>query len=195
MAVNSEGLLAVTDGEKCCVHLLTNKGALVRSIGEGLFGGGLFGVAFDLKKNIWVTDYGNNRLVKLSQSDQLLQTIYHTHSDMDPMYQPSGVSVSQEGLMYVCDSGKHRITVHDEEGKFLFAFGAKGSGPQQFSDPNDIVFGSDGLVMLLIIRIIEFLCCLRKALLRGVSRPNVPQPALLLLVTTTCWSLHASPIL
>ena len=146
VAVSSEGLLAVTDGEKCCVHLLTNKGALVRSIGEGLFGGGLFGVAFDLKGNIWVTDYGNNRLVKLSQSDQLLQTIHHTHSDMDPMYQPSGVSVSQEGLMYVCDSGKHRITVHDEEGKFLFAFGSQGSGPQQFSDPNDMAFGSDGLV-------------------------------------------------
>ena len=146
VAVNSEGLLAVTDGRNRCVHLLTTEGALVRSIGIEVFGIYLYGVVFDLKGNIWVTDCGNNKLVKLSQSGQLLLTIHHTRSGSDRFYQPAGVSVSQEGLIYVCDSGNHRITVHDEEGKFLFAFGSQGSGPQQFSDPNDIAFGSDGLM-------------------------------------------------
>ena len=146
VAVNSEGLLAVTDGLNHCVHLLTTEGTLVRSIGERVFDIGVYGVAFDLKGNIWVTDCINNKLVKLSQSGQLLLTIHHTHSGSDRFCEPTGVSVSQEGLIYVCDSGKHRITVHDEEGKFLFAFGSQGSGPQQFSDPIDIAFGSDGLM-------------------------------------------------
>ena len=149
VAVNSEDLLAVTDGVNRCVHLLTTEGAFVRSIGEGMLGSLLFGVAFDLKGNIWVTDYIKNKLVKLSQSGQLLLTIHHTRSGSDRFHQPAGVSVSQEGLIlmiYVCDSGNHRITVHDEEGKFLFAFGAEGSGPQRFSDPYDIAFGSDGLL-------------------------------------------------
>ena len=149
VAVNSEGLLAVTDGANRCVHLLTTEGTLVRSIGEGILGGLLYGVSFDLKGNIWVTDYSNNKLVKLSQSGQLLLTIHQIHSESDCFYQPDGVSVSQEGLIYVCDSGNHRITVHDEEGKFLFAFGAKGSGPQQFSSPQDIAFGSDSLVYII----------------------------------------------
>ena len=144
--MSSEGLLAVTDGGNRCVHLLTTEGTLVRSIGEGVFDIGLYGVAFDLKGNIWVTDYINNKLVKLSQSGQLLLTIHHTHSGSDRFCQPAGVSVSQEGLIYVCDSGNHRITVHDEEGKFLFAFDSQGSGPQQFSDPKDIAFDSDGLM-------------------------------------------------
>ena len=148
VAVNSEGLLAVTDGLNHCVHLLTNKGTLVKSIGEGVLGGALYGVAFDMKGNIWVTDDSNNKLVKLSQSGQLLLIIYHTHSGNDRFCQPAGVSVSQEGLIYVCDSGNHRITVHDEEGKFLFAFGVEGSGPQQFSSPAEIAFGSDGLVYI-----------------------------------------------
>ena len=147
VAVNSEGLLAVTDELNCCVHLLTTEGALVRSIGEGMLGS-LCGVAFDLKGNVWVTDYKSNKLVKLSQSGQLVQTIHHTHSGSDRFCEPAGVSVSPEGLMYVCDSGKHRITVHDEEGKFLFAFGVEGIGPQQFSSPADIAFGSDGLVYI-----------------------------------------------
>ena len=57
-------------------------------------------------------------------------------------------SVSPEGLIYVCDSGNHRITVHDDMGKLLFAFGTEGSGPRQLSSPNDIAFGSDGLVYI-----------------------------------------------
>ena len=148
VAVNSEGLLAVTDVPNHCVHLLTTEGALVRSIEEGVLGNVLYGVAFDMNGNIWVTDDSNNKLVKLSQSGQLLQTIHQIHSESDHFYQPDGVSVSQEGLIYVCDSGNHRITVHDEEGKFLFAFGSQGSGPQQFSSPIDIAFGSDGLVYI-----------------------------------------------
>ena len=59
VAVNSEGLLAVTDDSNSCVHdhLLTEEGKLVRSIGTGVFilGCGLVGVAFDLKGNVWVT--------------------------------------------------------------------------------------------------------------------------------------------
>ena len=148
VAVNNEGLLAVTDELNHCVHLLTTEGTLVRSIGEGMLGNALLGVAFDPKGNIWVTDYRSNKLVKLSQNGQLLQTIHHTHSGSDHFCGPTGVSISQEGLIYVCDNGNHRITVHDEEGKFLFAFGSQGSGPQQFNDPNDIAFGSDGLVYI-----------------------------------------------
>ena len=144
--MNSEGLLAISDAANKCVHLLTTEGAFVRSIGEGMLGGLLFGVAFDLKGNIWVTDCIKSKLVKLSESGQLLHTIHHTHSESDRFCQPFGVSVSQEGLIYVCDSGNHHITVHDEEGKFLFAFGTEGSGPQQFSSPEDIAFGSDGLL-------------------------------------------------
>ena len=148
VAVNSEGLLAVADGVNHCVHLLTKEGALVRSIGERVLRSALFGVAFDLKGNIWVTDYHSNKLVKLSQNGQLLQTIHPTHSGSDHLCRPYSVSVSQEGLIYVCDNGNHCITVHDKEGKFLFAFGTEGSGPQQFSSPNDIAFGSDSLVYI-----------------------------------------------
>ncbi len=75
---NSDGLLAVADGENQCVHLLTEKGTLVRSIGKGVLGISLFGLAFDVKGNIWVTDCVYNRVVKLSQKGLLLETIQNT---------------------------------------------------------------------------------------------------------------------
>ena len=146
IAVNSNGLLAATDVVNRCVHLLTNNGTLVRSIGKGMLGSHLFGVSFDLKGNVWVTDYNNNKVVKLSQDGRLLQTIHHASSESDCFSYPSGVSVSAEGLIYVCDSRNDRVTVHDEDGKFLFTFGSIGSGPGCFDSPIDIAFGSDGLV-------------------------------------------------
>ena len=146
IAVNSKGLLAVTDGLNRCVHLLINNGTLVRSIGEGVLGGCLFGVSFDLKGNVWVTDYLNNKVVKLSQDGRHLQTIHHASSESDRFSGPKGASVSAEGLIYICDSGNHRVTVHDEVGRFLFAFGSNGNGPGCFDRPGNIAFGSDGLV-------------------------------------------------
>ncbi|MDA8002466.1 MAG: 6-bladed beta-propeller, partial [Alphaproteobacteria bacterium] len=81
-----------------------------------------------------------------SQDGRLLHTIRHASSESDCVSEPWGVSVSAEGLIYVCHTGNQRVTVHDEDGKFLFAFGSKGSGPGCFDYPGDIAFGSDGLV-------------------------------------------------
>ena len=144
--MNNEGLLAVTDGETRCVHLLGKDGALVRSIGKGVLFGWLDGVAFDLKGNVWVTEWYNHQVMKLSQDGQLLQTIHCVGSDNDHFNHPAGVSVNTEGLIYICDGDNHRVTVHDEEGKFLFSFGSKGSGPGCFDRPLDLTFGSGGLM-------------------------------------------------
>ena len=146
VAVNSEGLLAVTDRRNKCIHLLREEGAFVRSIGKGVLGGLLYGITFDMKGNVWVADNSYNRVLKLSQDGRLLQTIYHAGSKGDHFDHPDGVSVSPEGLVYICDSGNQRVTVHDEEGMFLFAFGSKGSGPGYFNRPSDVTFGCDGLL-------------------------------------------------
>ena len=144
VAVNSESLLAVTDGGNRCVHIFSKEGTLVRSIGKGVLGGSLCGFTFDLKGNVWVTD--SNKVLKLSQDGRLLQTIDHAGNKGDHFNHLYGVSVSPEGLIYICDRGNHRVTAHDEEGMFQFAFGSKGSGLGCFDGPCDVTFGSDGLV-------------------------------------------------
>ena len=147
--MSSEGLLAVTDDDNKCVHLLSKEGALVRSIGKGVFGGSLGGITFDLKGNVWVTDTSSNKVLKLSQDGRLLQTIDHAGSKSDHFNHPTGVSVSPEGLIYICDEGNHRVTIHDEGGKFQFAVGSKGSGPGCLDGPRDVTFDTDGLVYVI----------------------------------------------
>ena len=166
ITVNSEGLLAVTEEANRCVHLLTNEGALVKSIDKGViddrgllsglfsgaeyvFGGmrypSLPSVAFDLKGDFWVITCNDERVgVKLSIGGRLLQTIRYTPGVAFSF--PSSMSVSQEGLIYVCHCADHCVAVYNEKGKFLFTFGSKGSGPGRFDGPLDIAFGSDGLM-------------------------------------------------
>ena len=146
VAVKSEGLLAVADGGNRCVYIFNKEGTLVRSIGKGVLSSDLCGVTFDLKGNVWVTDWGCDRIFKLSQDGRLLQTIDHAEDKNYHFTSPGGLSASPEGLIYICDRGNLCVTVHDEEGMFLFAFGAKGSGPECFDEPRDVTFGSDGLV-------------------------------------------------
>ena len=187
VAVNSEGLLAVTDYDKKCIHLLGKDGALVRSIEKGVLGGDISrGISFDLKGNVWVTDMSNSKVLKLSQDGQILQTIDHAGSKNDHFDHPIGVSVSPEGLVYICDHRNHRVTVHDEEGMFLFVFGSKGSGPGCFDEPWDVTFGSDGLVYVTDRGNRRVCVWSKEGSLREISRPSIPQITLLLLVTTIC---------
>ena len=128
VAVDSKGLLAVTDGTNKCIHLiLKDEGALLRSIGTGVLGSNLFGVAFDLNGNVWVTDYTNSKVVKLSQQGQLLQAMHQTGSEGVHFHDPFGVSVNHGGLIYVCDCDSHHVTVLDEDSTFLFMFGSQGN--------------------------------------------------------------------
>ena len=145
VAVNNEGLLAIADQRNLCVYLLSKEGALVRSIGKGVLGSGLFGVAFDPNGNVWVTDWGKKNIVQLSQDGRVLQTIQDVSRKGNRSH-PLGLSVSPEGLIYKCDMNNHHVTVHDEEGKFLFTFGSLGHGPGCFKGPHDVTFGSDDLV-------------------------------------------------
>ena len=73
VAANSEGLLAVTDDGSRCVHLLSQDGVLVKSIGKGVIGFRLCGVAFDVEGNVWVTDWDSHKVMKLSQDGRLHQ--------------------------------------------------------------------------------------------------------------------------
>ena len=61
---------------------------------------------------------------------------------------PRSLAVGPDGLIYVADSGNHRIQVFDQEGKFLLKWGGEGSGPGQFNEPWGIAVSPEGEVFV-----------------------------------------------
>ena len=66
----------------------------------------------------------------------------------------------------------------------LFAFGSKGSGPGCFVGPRDVTFGPDGLVYETDGGNSSVCVWSKEGNFRKILGPHIPQPALLLLVTT-----------
>lgn len=57
---------------------------------------------------------------------------------------PTGVSIDQEGLIWVADTHGHRVLVYALSGQELLRFGSYGTQEGEFVYPTDIAFGHNG---------------------------------------------------
>jgi NHL repeat len=130
-------------------------GTLLRSFGQGLFNfphGGMV----DRDGNLWMTDARGGKgighqAIKLSPQGKVLMTLGTKGvSGSGPAHfdQPTDVVVAPNGDLFVCDShrdGKNNRIVHfSKDGKYLNAWGTKGAGPGQFSEPHTMAMDSRG---------------------------------------------------
>jgi DNA-binding beta-propeller fold protein YncE len=77
-----------------------------------------------------------------------LTNIKHLYDITQNFSQPSDVSVSKEGLIYVVDGVNNKIKVFNYRGEFVFSFGRKGSGSGEFLFPLGIDIDSSGKVYI-----------------------------------------------
>ncbi|MEW6455605.1 MAG: NHL repeat-containing protein [Acidobacteriota bacterium] len=54
--------------------------------------------------------------------------------------EPTDIEIDRDGLVYIVDSGNHRIQVFDKSGKYINTIGRKGQGPADFLYPFDLEF-------------------------------------------------------
>ena len=60
----------------------------------------------------------------------------------------NGLCVSEDGLLYVCDTDNSRIQVLDRDLQFVRCFGSRGAAPGQFNYPNTIDFDASGHIYM-----------------------------------------------
>src|SRR5207248_1133300 len=70
-------------------------------------------------------------------------------SGQGDLVEPKNVAIAPDGVMYVADSGNHRIEKFDATGKFQLAWGSEGTDDGQFKDgpgggPWGVAVGADG---------------------------------------------------
>ncbi|HSL22743.1 MAG TPA: peptidyl-alpha-hydroxyglycine alpha-amidating lyase family protein [Vicinamibacterales bacterium] len=138
---------------------LDRAGRPVTSFGAGLF---VFphGFHVDREGNVWVTD-GQGRegkghqVFKFSPDGKVLLTLGKAGvagDGPDTFNQPSDVVVAANGDILVADghggNSNARIVRFSKDGKFLGAWGRKGSGPGEFETPHAIALDSKGRIFV-----------------------------------------------
>ena len=81
-----------------------------------------------------------------SASGIRLTNVKHLFNISHDFNQPSDVSVSKKGLIYVLDGVNNKVKVFDQDGNHKFSFGRKGSAKGRFSFPLGIDIDDSGKV-------------------------------------------------
>lgn len=137
-------------------------GKLVKSFGAGIFAFP-HGIHVDRQGNVWVTDgvppgsapqsiTGKSHIVvKFSPEGKVLLTLGKpgiAGGGPDTFNQPSDVITARNGDIFVGDghggNSNARIVKFSKDGKFIKAWGKKGSAPGEFDTPHSLAFDSRG---------------------------------------------------
>jgi sugar lactone lactonase YvrE len=101
------------------------------------------GVLIDELSEVFVADYGNNRIQVFSQDGQFLRSFGKIGSGEGEFFHPYELALNREGLLAVSDYGNNRIQVFDKAGNFRFFFGRPGKGAGEFNGPTGMAFDED----------------------------------------------------
>jgi DNA-binding beta-propeller fold protein YncE len=131
-------------------------GKLLKSWGQGLFVWP-HGIRVDRGGNIWVTDgrasEGRGQQVfKFDRSGKLLMTLGTkgvSGDGPDTFNGPCDVAVAANGDIFVADGHVNaRIVKFTKDGKFIKAWGKKGSAPGEMNVPHSLALDSQGRVLV-----------------------------------------------
>lgn len=124
--------VVVTNSENNRIDLYTRAGALINSVRPG---GTTFGwphqTALANDGTYWVADTNRNRVLHLSTSGAVLDTITHNGA----IKTPRGVALDAAGNIYVSNSGANTIEKYSPSLTYLGALATKGPGPGQVALP------------------------------------------------------------
>ena len=135
-------------------------GKLVKSWGEGMF---VFphGSTLDAAGNLWVTDARIDggkgyQVFKFSPDGKLLMSLGKAGvagSGTDVFSGPCDVAIAQNGDIFVADGHINDVPVNrimrfSKDGKFIKAWGKRGSGAGEFDTPHSIAIDSRGRIFV-----------------------------------------------
>ena len=102
-------------------------------------------LAIDELGNVYVTDLGNMRVQKFSNTGTFLNAWGSSGTGPGQFNSPAGIAVFN-GSVYVVDTQQHRVQQFDLDGNFISTWGDEGENAGQFLLPSGIAIGTNGSV-------------------------------------------------
>ncbi|PYR68450.1 MAG: hypothetical protein DMF88_09255 [Acidobacteria bacterium] len=135
-------------------------GKLVTSFGTGMIVQA-HGMTIDRDGNVWVTDAQvkdgkGNQVLKFNRDGKLLMSLGKAGvagSGTDVFSGPCDVAIAANGDIFVADghiadTPVNRIMKFSKDGKFIKAWGKRGTGPGEFDTPHSIAIDSRGRIFV-----------------------------------------------
>jgi len=151
LATDVNGLIYVADMGNNRIQVLSPEGDFQYEFGGQGWQVGEFDSPTDVvvgdQLTLFCTDGGNNRVQTYRVIDSQLQlfSLHHPlQTDTNWLDQPTGISRSPAGEIYVVDQGHHRWLKFDTSGRLLFQCGRYGDGINQFNQPTDVATDRTG---------------------------------------------------
>ena len=104
------------------------------------------GIAIDAAGNVYVADYYNDRIEKLSSTGSFIGEWGIKGTRPGRFENPAGVAIDGAGHVYVVDYGNNRVEAFNENGTYLQEWGLRGTALGDFSQPTAIAVGCEGAV-------------------------------------------------
>ncbi len=105
------------------------------------------GVAIDGNGDVWVADFGNNRVQQFTPDGTFLTAWGESGSKEGQFFNPTDVAVDAHGRIWVSDWSNHRVQVFAPDGTFVTAWGDEGTFSERpMLGPNSLVLDGAGFV-------------------------------------------------
>ncbi len=125
------------------------EGKFVRSWGDGVFLRA-HGLKVDPEGNLWVVDDGGHTVMKMDAAGRVRMILGRkgqsgeTHENFN---RPTDVAFAPNGDFYVSDGyGNSRVVKFSKDGRFLKAWGKKGTAEGEFNTPHAVAVDRQGRV-------------------------------------------------
>jgi DNA-binding beta-propeller fold protein YncE len=142
IAVTKSGELYIADTDNDRVIRLDNFFGFKSGLGDYSYGVGALlrpsGLALDRGENLYVCDSEKNRIAVFDPFGNYLKEIKDSS-----LKNPRGVCVSQDGSVYVANTGNNNILIFNSSGEKILEFGSLGKEIGNFSSPADLKIYQD----------------------------------------------------
>ena len=146
VAINSGGDIFIFHRGQQPIIAFDKSGKFLRSFGEGTKSA--HGLRCDSADNIWATDVVNHTVTQFAPDGKVLMMLGEkgvAGEDETHFNKPTDIAFAPDGNFFVSDGyGNSRVVKFDKTGKFLLAWGKKGTGEGEFDTPHAVRLDSKG---------------------------------------------------